>query len=359
MATYASSAPEAVLLRTFEAAGHTVIPLPASVEVPLSLDADVYYANHFGIAAYHLAAAGARPFVFTSHNPFLASGFPQVDSRLERALQRSVLKNADAIVALAAREADRLAEEFGISRDRFVEIPNGLELDRYAMVERAAGGNTVELLSVGQLLPYKGHGYLLDAVAQLAPHLPDLRLTIISHQHDLRSEYDRRADELGISDRVSFVGPFATEELAAHYRACDIYVQPSLAECFPVTVLEAMASGAPIIATDVGGVAQEVGDAGMIVPPADSGALAAAIHQLAVSPERRHELRSAARSRVERLYDATLIAERHLELYERLAPRRRNAPTYRRAGAKTVIAAYRHRGAVSRFVPARVRKQVG
>jgi glycosyltransferase involved in cell wall biosynthesis len=356
MATYASSAPEAVLLRAFEGEGHTVIPLPASLEVPLGLDADVYYANHFGIAAYHLAAAGARPFVFTSHNPFLASDFPQVDSRLERTLQRFVLKSADAIVALATREADRLSEEFRIPRERFVEIPNGLELDRYAVGERVSSDETVELLSVGQLLPYKGHGYLLDAVAQLAPSLPALRLTIVSHQHDLRDDYERRIDELGITDRVSFAGPFATEELAARYGACDIYVQPSLAECFPVTVLEAMACGAPVIATDVGGVAQEVGDAGLIVPPADSNALAAAIHELAVSPARRGELGRAAHRRVERLYDATSIAERHLELYERLSPRRRNAPIYRRAGAKTVIAAYRRRGALSRFVPARIRK---
>ena len=357
MATYASSAPEAVLSRAFEAAGHDVVTLPASQEIPLTLGADVYYANHFGIAAYHLAASGARPFVFTSHNPFLASDYPQEESRLERALQRLVLRRADAIVALAAREADRLAEEFRIPRDRFVEIPNGLELDRYAPAERTTGRDTTELLSVGQLLPYKGHGYLLDAVAELAAELPGLRLTIVSHQHDLRAEYDRRVADLGIVDRVSFAGPFATAELAEHYRACDVYVQPSLAECFPVTVLEAMACGAPVVATDVGGVAQEIGEAGVVVPPADSGALASAIRELAGSSERRLELGRLARARVERLYGAASVAARHLELYEQLAPHRTDAPGHRRAFAAALIDAYRSRGLVSRFVPSRVRKR--
>jgi glycosyltransferase involved in cell wall biosynthesis len=358
MATYASSAPEAVLTRAFEAAGHEVITLPASLEVPLTLGADVYYANHFGIAAYHLAASGAHPFVFTSHNPFLASGYSQEESRLERALQTLVLRRADAIVSLATRETDRLSEEFGIPRERFVEIPNGLELERYAPAERANPRGTVELLSVGQLLPYKGHGYLLDAIAQLEAEQPKLRLTIVSHQHDLRAEYDRQIAQLGIADRVSFAGPLGTEELAVRYRDCDIYVQPSLAECFPVTVLEAMASGAPIVATDVGGVAQEVGEAGIIVRPADSGALAAAIRELASSPERRRELGVQARSRVEHLYGATAVAARHIELYESLASRRKDAPVHGRMVAAALIETYRRRSSVSRFVPSRLRKRV-
>jgi glycosyltransferase involved in cell wall biosynthesis len=358
MATYASSAPEAVLARAFEAAGHEVLTLPASVEVPLTLNADVYYANHFGIAAYHLAVSGARPFVFTSHNPFLASGYPQEESRLERALQRLVLRRADAVVALAAREGDRLSEGFGIPRERFVEIPNGLEVDRYAPAEWAEPGERLELLSVGQLVLYKGHRHLFEAIAELAPEQPGLRLTIVSHQHELRPEYDRWVGELGIADRVSFDGPLGTEELAARYRKCDLFVQPSLAECFPVTVLEAMASGAPIIATDVGGVAQEVGEAGVIVPPADSGALAAAIRYLAASPQRRRDLGRQARARVERLYDATSVAARHIELYESLAPCRRAAPAHGRVAAAGLIEAYRRRGAVSRFVPSRLRKRV-
>lgn len=357
MATYASSAPEAVLARAFVAAGHEVITLPASLEVPRSLDADVYYVNHFGIAAYHVAASGVRPFVFTSHNPFFASEYPQRESRLEHELQRFVLRQADAIVALATREADRLAETFGIRRDKFVEIPNGLELDRYVASERRDSRDTVELLSVGQLLPYKGHGFLLEAVARLAAELPGLRLTIVSHQHDLRAEYDRRVAELAIGDRVSFEGPLGTKELTEKYRRCDIYVQPSLAECFPVTVLEAMACGAPVVATDVGGVAQEVGSAGIIVPPADVAVLVAAIRELVCSPLRRVELGKLARMRVEQFYGAASVAERHLALYEQLEQRRRGSSSYRRMIAAGMIDAYRQRGSLSRFVPLALRKR--
>ncbi len=361
MGKYALSAPENVLLRFLGDAGHDVVPLSISEPPRLAGAAlpDVWHANHFGAGAYHLAWSGARPLVFTSHNPFLVSDYPVPESRLERALQAQLLRRADAVVALSAREADLLAARFGVARDRFTVIPNGLDLTLYGRSDEAArpphAPGELQLLAVGQLVDYKGHRYLLEAIAQLRDELPGLRLTIVTHQPALQAEQERFARELGIGDRLAYAGPFSTAELAEQYRRCDVFVQPSLAECFPVTVLEAMACGAPVVATDVGGVAEEVGDAGSVVPARDAGALAAAIRRLAADPAERRALGDAGLARARSLYDGRRVAALHAELYADLAARvARRAPRARRADL--ALALYTRRAAAARLIPTGIRK---
>lgn len=359
---YARSAPEIVLRRFLEEEGHDVVPLASRHRLPLDCGVDLFHVHHFGSAACHLALAGVRPFVFTSHDPFLVSEWTQRrDSRVDHALRALIFRRADAVVALSRREAERLAATFGAPPEKFVVIPNGLDLSLYGPAgPRRDGG--VELLSVGQLMEYKGHPYLFDALALLAPRLPALRLRIVTHHPLLREQYERCCRELGIADRVLFEGPMQTEELVGRYRACDVYVQPSLAECFPVTVLEAMACGKPVVATDVGGVAEEVGDVGVVVPPGDADALAAAIERLARDEGERRARGERALARVRDLYDGRLVASRHAELYAALAERTgglRLPGRARRLAAETLLTAYERRGAVGRFVPELARRRRG
>jgi glycosyltransferase involved in cell wall biosynthesis len=355
MADYALSAPEVVLRRFLTEAGHEVAAESSEV-TRLPTEADVYHAHHFGPSAFALALGGVEPFVFTSHNPFLVSDLNGDESRLDRVLQQLVLRTADAVVALSRREAELLSDRFGVSRDRFVVIPNGLDLSLYG-----PGGqrrdDALTLLSVGQLTSYKGHIYLLEAMAQLVPRFPGLRATIVSHVHDARNEVVSRVHELGLGDRVEFAGPFDTRELIERYRTCDVFVQPSLAECFPVTVLEAMACARPVVVTDVGGVAEEVGAAGTVVPPADPASLAAALESLLANPELREARGKAAYERVRELYDGRRVADEHVRLYESLDRRKRPAQL-RRTAAAAALELYRRRGAVGRYVPTRVRRRI-
>ena len=365
MGRYALSAPENVLLRFLGEAGHDVVPLSISEGPRVQPPPAVWHANHFGAGAYHLAVSGAGPLVFTSHNPFLVSDHPFAESRLERALQRLVLQRADAVVALSAREADLLAARFGIDRGRFTVIPNGLDLALYGAGERgpARGGegrgtgpdDPLDLLAVGQLVDYKGHRFLLEAMALLKDELPGLRLTIVTHQPALQAEQERFAASLGLAGRIAYAGPFSTAELAGRYRDCDLLVQPSLAECFPVTVLEAMACGAPVLATAVGGVAEEVGDAGVVVPPADAQALAAALRRLAADPAQRRALGEAGLRRCAELYDGRRVARLHAELYAELAARG-PARRPRQARADLALALYANRAGIARLLPRRLRK---
>ena len=349
MGGYALSAPENVLRRFLTEAGHEVVARSVSHAPSLRELADVYHVNHFGPAGYALAVAGARPLVFTSHNPFLASGIPE-SSRLEHELQRRLLRAADAVVALATREAEELSSQFGIPPDRFTVIPNGLDLELYGPgPERRPG--PLRLLTVGQLAPYKGHAVLLDALPRLVERFPGLTLELATHRDDLRPELEAQARRLGVAESVEFTGPFDTAGLVERYRAADVYVQPSFAECLPVTVLEALACGRPVVATDVGGVTEEVGDAGLIVAPRDADALGVALSRLLGDEQERAARGRAALELVRRRYDGRVVAKAHVELYERLADRRRPASRMRRAAAGTALAVYGRRTALGRTVP--------
>ena len=356
MGEFARSAPENVLRQFLRELGHEVVGRSSSNPPALDGSADVVHSHHFGIAAYHVALAGAKPFVFTSHNPFLVSDYPVPESRLEHALQRFVLGTADAVVALSEREADLLAERFRLDRERFVVIPNGLDLALYGPGERTEIDGA-ELLAVGQLADYKGHAHLIEALAALSPRHPGLRLRLVAHRHDLQAELEGLAQSLGVADRLRIEGPLGTEELVERYRAGDVLVQPSLAECFPITVLEAMACGTPVIVTDVGGMAEEVGDAGLVVPAGDVRALAAAIEALVGAVAERRRLGEAALVRAGSLYDGRRVAALHAELYERLRAARRPASAPRAAAARVLTGAYRRRGAVASLLPEAVRRR--
>jgi glycosyltransferase involved in cell wall biosynthesis len=355
MAGVALSAPENVLRRYLIELGHEVVPMSIDRAPSLTVPADVYHVNHFGLAGYAVALARARPLVFTSHNPFLASGLGE-ESRLEHRLQHALLHAADAIVALATSEANQLGARFGITGNRFTVIPNGLDLSLYGPGGQRAEGPP-RLLTVGQLAPYKGHKVLLDALPSLVTHFPGIKLELATHRDDLRPDLEAQAQRLGVREAVEFSGPFDTARLVERYRACDVYVQPSFAECFPVTVLEAMACGKPVVATDVGGVREEIGEAGLVVPAGDSVALGEALARLLADPRERAARRAAALEVVRARYDGREVAARHAALYESLAPLRTATSAPRRLAARAALAAYRRRIVVGSVVPARLKRR--
>jgi glycosyltransferase involved in cell wall biosynthesis len=361
MGQFATSPLEAVLRRFLTEAGHEVVPVSTHSPVPLAAPADVYHAHHFGTAPYHLALNRVGPLVFTSQNPFLISDFDESESRADRTLQGLVLRRADAVVLNSQREARLLGERFGLEASHVHVIPSGLDLDLYGPANGRPSNTVlldgVELLAVGQLVEYKGHGYLLDAVAQLAPRYPGLRLAFVTHQPALREQYERRSRELGIADRITYEGPLETSRLAERIRETDVVVQPSLAECFPVTVLEAMASAKPVVVTDVGGMPEQVGDTGVVVPPRDSEALAAALEPLVASEDERRRLGEAALERARSLFDGREIVRRHVELYTDLLDRRRQPGLARQAATRAALAAYERKRFAARLVPASVRRR--
>jgi glycosyltransferase involved in cell wall biosynthesis len=147
------------------------------------------------------------------------------------------------------------------------------------------------VLYVGRLNPVKNLDVLLEAIAEARaryPSCPDL--VVVGHKDDLYESLVIRANELNIARHVRFTGPIY-EDLPAVYQNAFAFILPSSYEAFPQVPLEAMASGAPVIASNRGGIPEVVDDAGILVEP-DPGAIADAIGRIISSPTLRDELRA-------------------------------------------------------------------
>jgi rhamnosyl/mannosyltransferase len=146
---------------------------------------------------------------------------------------------------------------------------------------------------------------------------------VIVGEGPLLPELRAQTERLGLADKVHFRPNLSQEDLAAHYHACDVFVLPSVAitEAFGLVQLEAMACGKPVIATDLPTGVVYVNrhlETGLIVPPRDPAALAAAISQLLGDPALRRRLGEAARARVMREFTADVYAANVAEVYEEM-----------------------------------------
>lgn len=190
-------------------------------------------------------------------------------------LQRLAYAAAHRVVANSAAAAAQLRRE-GVAGGRITVVPNGIELD--AFITRPRGAGKV-VTTVANLRRGKGHDVLLRAaVAVLRPH-PDARFRLVG-DGPLRATLEEDARTLGIRDRVDFLGH--RDDVPALLGSSDLFAFPSLMEAFPNGVMEAMAAGLPIVATDVGGIPELIdhGRNGWLVPPGDSSALAEGIVRL-------------------------------------------------------------------------------
>lgn len=169
--------------------------------------------------------------------------------------------------------------------------------------------------AIGRLSPEKGHRYLLQAVPNLLSRIPELTILLLGEGRE-RMELERQANELGIKEHVFFAG-FKTD-VRPWIQASDLLVNPSLTEGTPNVVLEAMALGTPVIATNVGGVPDLVEhlQSGLLVPPGDSNLLVAAIHALHANPADRLQLAQNGQKRLFE-YSPELQTSRLNELYAR------------------------------------------
>ena len=159
------------------------------------------------------------------------------------------------------------------------------------------GAQDVIVMAVGRLSAEKGHTYLLQAAGLVAARCRNLRLVIVG-DGPLHAELVGEARELGIRERVFFLG-YRADALAL-IAQCDLLANPSLGEALGNVVLEAMALGKPVIGTRAGGVQELIrdGETGLIVPAADSPALAAAICRLIDDSEEAHSMGERGRARV-------------------------------------------------------------
>lgn len=275
---------------------------------------------------------GVRAVFWTVHNAMLDLRADQLPGsqrwllgpkRLaHRTLYRAGGRWADGFIAVSSDVADTVRAAYRPPPGRLAVIPNGVDIERYAReVDRDAVRASVGVAAdaplaivVAKLMTQKGHAVLLDALPGVLERVQALRVVLVG-EGELRVAIEERVSGAGLEDSVTFAGNRG--DIPQLLAASDVFVLPSLWEGLPMALLEAMASGLPVVATAVSGTREvvEAGRSGILVPPGDAAALGTALIDVLERPELAASLGAAARSRVEDCYSARAQAKRHAELY--------------------------------------------
>jgi glycosyltransferase involved in cell wall biosynthesis len=153
------------------------------------------------------------------------------------------------------------------------------------------------ILHVGTIEPRKNLSRLLEAFHALLPESPELRLVLIGKKGWLYDDFFRKLTALGLEDRVIFPGFVAEADLPAFYQLAELFVYPSLFEGFGLPPLEAMACGAPVVCSRASSLPEVVGEAGLLIDPADTAALTAALRRVLTDADLRRDLRQQSLER--------------------------------------------------------------
>ena len=244
----------------------------------------------------------------------------------QRWVQRRAWSAADKVLAVSTRLAERMSAETGFPLPKIQTIRNGVDLARFGRVSRFAAREVLGLPpgepvigTMGRLVPVKDQASLLEAVRLLNDQ--GLQPTvIIAGEGPLRSDLEAQATAAGLIDRVKFLGHRPDPEVVM--AALDVFVLPSISEGLPNTVLEAMASGLPVVVTRVGGVDEllEHGVTGFLVPPREPNALARTLGTLLRDGALQRSTGTAARIRAETEFALSAMIRRYEALYTTAAP---------------------------------------
>ena len=302
---------------------------------------DLLYSHYWlsGEVACLLRPQLAASWAHTAHtlglvkNRSLAEG-ARPEPRLRIQIEGEIAQQADLLIASTADEAYDLMDAYGADPERVVIVPPGVDLSMFQPMDRADARREVGygsgrlLLFVGRLERLKGVEVAIRALSLLRDRRhDDVRLLILgedSHEND-ESEKDRLkaiATEVGVRDRVDFVGSVAHHELPYFYAAADVCVMPSYSESFGLVALEAQACGCPVVASGVSGLRSVVRDevSGYLIDEHEPAAYAERIGRLLADRELAEQMGRRGRLLAQR-FSWTRTAERLEVLFEGLIER--------------------------------------
>lgn len=216
----------------------------------------------------------------------------------------------------------RWLEAFGFDPARIIHHPIGIDITRFqprgGQYRRTGNDEPVTIVTVARLVEEKGLGYALEALADVRKQRPHLAIRYrILGGGPLENSLRAQAKQLALDDVVEFMGPQDQAIVRSVLAQADLFLLPSVAEALPVSIMEAMACGLPVVATEVGSVAELVkgGQTGRLVPPADSKALARALLEMFDGCESWSKLGSAGRTLVAQRFDVEILNDRLVEHY--------------------------------------------
>jgi len=275
----------------------------------------IHLPNPTAVMAY-LASGHRGKAIFTYHSDTVKQ---KVLGLLFQPLLDAALRRSSAIIATSPNYL-QTSPVLAQVRDRCHVIPYGIELSQFEHCDPATAGQIRQqygerlVISVGRLVYYKGFEYLIRAMAQVNGKL------LIVGDGPLRADLQRLASELGIAEKIVFVGEVQNERVIPYYRASQVFALASVArsEAFGIVQIEAMASGLPVVNTALDSGVPFVsldGQTGLTVAPANPEAMAAALNRLLDDAELRQTLGSAGIRRARQEFSLDTMVGRTLELY--------------------------------------------
>lgn len=237
-----------------------------------------------------------------------------------------LLRGVKKIVAVSESvRKDVISNNWGLDPHKVITVKNCIDLSTIDRIRISKGESRAQLGlaedeivfgTVGRLAATKGQSYLIEAFALVKERIPNARL-VITGNGPLFSELEKKAANLGVASSVLFTG--YRNNVFEMLRAFDIFVLPSLAEGLSIALLEAMASGLPIIASDVGGIPEVFGNCkcGKLVKPKEVRSLAAAMIEISyLDNDSKKDLGAHGRTRIEEEFTADVMIKKLTELYE-------------------------------------------
>jgi glycosyltransferase involved in cell wall biosynthesis len=228
-------------------------------------------------------------------------------------MQKRVSRTLSHIITVSKAASIDISRDFNISLDRFRIIPNGIRTDSFYPIPEIPREKNRLIVTNSADMPLKGLYFLLRAVSKVAQTHP-VKLTVVGTPE--KNGYSRRLiQKLGIENLIRFTGRITNEQFVREYARASAAVVPSVYEGFGLPVGEAMACAVPVISTTGGALPEVVGNAGILVPPADHRALASAIVRVLEQPQLAQKLGRAGYDRVHQHFTWLKAAEKTVAAY--------------------------------------------
>lgn len=269
------------------------------------------------------AAAGVPAVIHSPHGTILQGYFSRRVTWFYATIERLAAHLTQCVICLTRSEIRQCLKAGIGKRDQYTFVHNGIDIAQFApnpgahhhlRLEIGIEPNATVFMTVGRLVPVKGHVHLLEAIHTLRKKDPNVRL-VVAGEGELRKTLENEAVRLGIGDAVCFLG--WREDVDRLLDVADVFVLPSLNEGLGLVIVEAMAKKLPVVATTVGGVPEVVknGETGFLVPAGEPQPLAEAMQRLSESADLRQAFGCAGFDRAVRLFSIAATVRRTEDVY--------------------------------------------
>ncbi|XHH08364.1 MAG: glycosyltransferase family 4 protein [Candidatus Bathyarchaeia archaeon] len=301
---------------------HPQLPLTPSFAVPPNYGKTLVCTVHSTWKGEAEAIAGEPYSRLNANEKFLVSF-----NWFLRFFEVGMIKRASRVIAVSDFTRRELRKYYNIPENRIRVIHNGVDTRKFQPVgdkrkikaELGLNPDDIAILSVGRLYARKGLFTLIEAMPQVVKRFKNAKFVISGKgQSDEMAKLNLHAERLGVKDNIIFTGYYPDKKLPKLYQAADVFAFSTFYEHHPFAVLEALATGLPVVTTTVGGIAEtiETGKNGLLVKPFDAKAFSNAILYLLEHPEEAAEMGVKARKTIVDAYDWSIVVKQAMRVYE-------------------------------------------